>query len=194
MAKALFHKSQRVYVKPVGTWAMIERVVPHWVKDIPEPLKISYDCGLGREFQASELISEKTMNNRDQMEEEDIALEKWRIQRMHNRAGAATNDSHPYPGTYPAVLTDEQDWGGWRVPGAEYDRDPQRIEHQARMIVNAPDLIRIARKLTEVADDQAERFPKELAAAAKRCTSILQYVYELEGDLPEMEAAANDAA
>ena len=27
MAKALFHKNQRVYVKPVGTWALIERVV-----------------------------------------------------------------------------------------------------------------------------------------------------------------------
>ena len=37
MAKALFHKSQRVFVKPVGTWAVIEHVVPHWVKDVDEP-------------------------------------------------------------------------------------------------------------------------------------------------------------
>ena len=27
MAKANFHKNQRVYVKPVGTWALVERVV-----------------------------------------------------------------------------------------------------------------------------------------------------------------------
>ncbi len=30
MAKALFHKSQRVFVKPVGTWAIVEKVIPHW--------------------------------------------------------------------------------------------------------------------------------------------------------------------
>ena len=48
MAKALFHKSQRVFVKPVGTWATVEHVVPHWVKDVNEPLRVTYDCGLGR--------------------------------------------------------------------------------------------------------------------------------------------------
>ena len=48
MAKAQFHKNQRVYVKPVGTWALIERVVPHWVKGIEEPIRIHYDVGLGR--------------------------------------------------------------------------------------------------------------------------------------------------
>jgi len=55
MAKALFHKNQRVYVKPVGTWALVERVVPHWVKGIDEPIRIHYDLGLGREFSADEL-------------------------------------------------------------------------------------------------------------------------------------------
>ena len=48
MAKAQFHKNQRVYVRPVGTWAVIERVVPQWVKDMDEPLRIHYDVGLGR--------------------------------------------------------------------------------------------------------------------------------------------------
>ena len=37
MAKAQFHKNQRVYVKPVGTWALIEHVVPHWAKGLDEP-------------------------------------------------------------------------------------------------------------------------------------------------------------
>ncbi len=50
------------------------------------------------------------------------------------------------PGTYPVVATDEGSNGGWRVGGSEYDRDPQRVEHQARMIVHTPDLMRIARR------------------------------------------------
>ena len=28
MAKAQFHKNQRVYVRPVGTWALVEKVIP----------------------------------------------------------------------------------------------------------------------------------------------------------------------
>ena len=28
MAKAKYHKAQRVFVKPVGTWAYVEAVVP----------------------------------------------------------------------------------------------------------------------------------------------------------------------
>jgi len=46
MAKAQFHKNQRVYVKPVGTWALIEHVVPHWAKGLDEPIRIHYDVGL----------------------------------------------------------------------------------------------------------------------------------------------------
>jgi hypothetical protein len=45
MAKAQFHKNQRVYVKPVGTWALIERVIPHWAKGLDEPLRVYYDVG-----------------------------------------------------------------------------------------------------------------------------------------------------
>ena len=46
MAKAKYHKSQRVFVKPVGTWAYVEAVVPQWVKGCEEPIKIAYDCGM----------------------------------------------------------------------------------------------------------------------------------------------------
>ena len=55
MAKAQFHKNQRVFVKPVGTWALIERVIPQWTKGLEEPIRILYDVGLGREFGADEL-------------------------------------------------------------------------------------------------------------------------------------------
>jgi len=59
--KANFHKNQRVYVKPVGTWAAVEKVVPQWAKGIDEPLRIFYDVGLGREFAAEELQAEQPL-------------------------------------------------------------------------------------------------------------------------------------
>lgn len=60
MAKAQFHKNQRVYVKTVGTWTQIEKVLPHWTKGLEEPFRIFYDVGLGREFAAEELESDTT--------------------------------------------------------------------------------------------------------------------------------------
>ncbi|MEL7129609.1 MAG: hypothetical protein AAGK23_08680 [Pseudomonadota bacterium] len=181
MAKAIFHKAQRVYVKPVGTWALVREVIPHWVKDVDEPLRVTYDVGLGREFNAGELISESSMRGRDSQEgEDDLELEHWRVFRMKNRwQGNESAQAHPYPGTFPVVMTDDNDWGGWRVPGAEYDRDPQRIEHQARMIANAPHMVRLIRQFTECAARQPENVPSELIPLAKRATSILRHIFEL---------------
>jgi hypothetical protein len=112
MAKAKFHKSQRVFVKPVGTWAHVEAVVPQWVKGCEEPIKIAYDCGMGREFA------------QDELEEESTALQTnaanglggtWRVLRGHNRWKSAEQcGHHPHPGTHPMVVTTERDWGGWR--------------------------------------------------------------------------------
>src|SRR5690349_24276145 len=117
MAKAQFHKNQRVYVKPVGTWALIERVVPHWAKGLDEPLRVFYDVGLGREFAAEELQHEETAVR----ETSDVGSETWRIVRARNKwQSAEDSSSHPFPGTHPVVMTGETDWGGWRVPGAEY--------------------------------------------------------------------------
>ena len=53
----------------------------------------------------------------------------WRVMRGHNRRKSAEQcGHHPHPGTHPMVVTTERDWGGWNVPGAEYDLDPYRIE------------------------------------------------------------------
>lgn len=185
MAKALFHKNQRVFVKPVGTWALVERVIPHWVKDVDQPLKVTYDVGLGREFVANELVSEGAMRETDKIEDEDDFLyENWRIHRAKARwQGAEANPSHPYPGTYPVIFTDEQDWGGWRVPGAEYDRDPARIEHQARMVVNAPDMLRLLKAVADFATEQPENCPNEILAISKRCAAILRHVYDVNEEL-----------
>lgn len=181
MAKALFHKSQRVYVKPVGTYALIEKVIPHWVKGVEEPLRVTYDTGLGREFTAGELVSEDTMRGRStDAVHEDALLEQWRIQRQSNRwQGDGDTAHHPYPGTYPVVLTDDSDWGGWRVPGAEYNRDPARIEHQARMIVNSPDLVRICKSLLQTAQRNKADVPADMLPALKRANLILRHVYDV---------------
>ena len=127
MAKAQFHKNQRVYVRPVGTWALVERVVPHWAKGLEEPLRIYYDVGLGREFAAEELQSEEPVS-----ETAPNGGQAWRIVRARNKWQPAEDCArHPLPGTFPVVITGDTEWGGWRVPGAEYDLDPQAVESQA---------------------------------------------------------------
>ncbi len=186
MAKALFHKSQRVFVKPVGTWAVIEQVVPHWVKDVNEPLRITYDCGLGRPFHAHELVSEQTVHNQNRVsdDDEDMMLEHWNVERrLIKWRPSEFGVTLANPGTYPVVATDEGGTGGWRVGGAEYDRDPQRVEHQARMIVHTPDLMRLARKIAEFASANPDELPLELKQVAQHCAMILRDVYRLDEEI-----------
>ena len=188
MAKALFHKNQRVYVKPVGTWASIERVVPQWVKGVDEPSRIFYDVGLGRDFSASELTAED-QNKQLREDEEDIGAESWRLVRARNKWQVTESAKHhPFPGTFPVVVTDEHDWGGWRVPGSEYDRDPQRIEFQARMIVAAPRLLRLVKKLTETASSDPD-VPQEIVDVARDSVTVLRYVYDIPDGSPTATAA-----
>ena len=174
MAKAVFHKGQRVYVKPVATWAMIEHVQPQWVKGVEEPLRVTYDVGLGRDFQAHELAAE----DREPTKPDLLETENWRILRSVNRLSAEARDAnHPFPGTYPVVVTDEKDWGGWRVPMAEYDRDPGRIEHQARVMANALLLMRVARELIEFATDHPHETPAALQDLARQSEMVLSAIY-----------------
>jgi hypothetical protein len=172
MAKASFHKNQRVYVKPVGTWALIERVVPHWAKGIDEPIRIHYDVGLGREFAAEELLCEEPLPEKPNDQEN-----QWRVIRARNKWQPTEDCSrHPVPGTYPVVITGETDWGGWRVPGAEYDLDPAKVEEQARLIANAPQLAGFANALVDWARKSGEEMPNELAELAHRAQDILTEV------------------
>ena len=172
MAKAQFHKNQRVYVKPVGTWALIEHVVPHWAKGIDEPIRIHYDVGLGREFAAEELLAEEPLPDRGT----DDTFH-WRVVRARNKWQPTEDCSrHPVPGTYPVVITGDADWGGWRVPGAEYDLDPAKVEEQARLIANAPQLAGFANALVDWARKSGEEMPNELAELAHRAQDILTEV------------------
>lgn len=172
MAKAQFHKNQRVYVKPVGTWALVEHVVPHWAKGIDEPIRIHYDVGLGREFAAEELLSEEPLGDGNAQ-----YAAGWRVVRARNKWQPAEDCArHPVPGTYPVVVTGEAEWGGWRVPGAEYDLDPTKVEEQARLIAFAPQLAAFADALVEWARKSGEDMPNALAELAHRAQDILAEV------------------
>ncbi len=185
MAKAQFHKNQRVYVKPVGTWAQIEHVLPQWVKDVEEPIRITYDVGLGREFGAEELASEATS---EQVSGYDG--ENWRVMRGKNKWQQPDECSHhPHPGTYPIVVTGENDWGGWRVPGSEYDLYPERIEFQARLISGSIRLYRLTRELVGYAEDQPENISNELMSLIQDAKQTLKAVEQNPEGLSEETVA-----
>jgi len=162
MAHAQFHKNQRVYVRPVGTWAQVERVIPHWTKGLDVPIRIHYDVGLGREFDAEELQAETSQGSTSD------DGEHWRVARARNKWQSDTETaSHPYPGTHPVVVTGEIEGGGWRVPGAEYAISPARIEKQARLIASAPGLECIVRKLAEWSKTSSGSIPESLVQVMK---------------------------
>jgi hypothetical protein len=74
------------------------------------------------------------------------------------------------------VVTGETEWGGWRVPGAEYDLDPLKIEEQARLIAYAPQLATFASALVDWARKSGEDMPNVLAELAHRAQDILSEV------------------
>jgi hypothetical protein len=185
MAKALFHKGQRVFVKSVGTWATVEQVLPQWVKGCEEPLKVFYDVGLGREFAGHELVGEEA--KRAKRFDDDI--ENWRVLRLRCHWEFDGTDPHdPKRGTFPVMVTDNLDWGGWRVPKAEYDRDPDRIEFQARVLANGLRLLRVARELALFGEEHP-KLPPVLAQLVARADDILREVHHDPGATLEAMAA-----
>ena len=173
MAKAQFHRHQKVWVESVGAWAVIEKLNPIWAKGFDEPVRITYDLGLGREFLANELTAEAPA----QAVGLDPNEPSWRILRTRNKWQQPEDcGHHPMPGTFPVVVTDAQDWGGWRVPGAEYDRDPRKFERQARLIASAPQLARIAQMLTDMVAEAPEDAPPAVAELARNADRLLRFV------------------
>lgn len=176
MAKAQFKKNQRVWVDSVGAWATVERVVPAWVGGLTEPVRVTYDVGLGRMFHAFEL----TADPRDAPD--PPSQENWRVGRGPNRWRSRDDaPKHPMPGTYPVVYTDPQDWGGWRVPRSEYDRDPARIESQARMIAAAPKMRALIQDLITIVANGAAT-PEVLRGLARRAATLELELRDLHGD------------
>jgi hypothetical protein len=163
VAKAQFYKHQKVWVQAVGAWAVIEKIIPVWTKGFDEPVKITYDVGLGRDFRADELRADDAT--------ESLLTPSgstWRLMRARNKWQDPEECAHhPFPGTFPVVVTDANDWGGWRTPGAEYDRDPHKIEWQARLIANAPVLLKLAQELSASVAEAPEDATPELLRLAK---------------------------
>ena len=192
MARAQFQKGQKVWVESVGAWAQVEKVLPVWAKGFDEPVRITYEVGLGREFQAAELQLPAEDNAAD------ATLGDWRILRARNKwQEPADCAHHPFPGSYPVVVTDKADWGGWRVPGAEYDRDPERIEFQSRLIAAAPDLMELARELIETVSEAPDDAPPESLHLARRARDVLRRITDVlaaPGDTARAPAAAAEDA
>jgi hypothetical protein len=175
VAKAQFHKHQKVWVEAVGAWASVERLIPVWSKGFEEPVRITYDVGLGREFMAHELRA--VDDNKGGAAAEDAG--EWRLMRARNKWQPPEECvHHPYPGTFPVVVTDKQDWGGWRVPGAEYDRDPHKMEFQARLIASAPRLLAMARALDAFVAEAPHDAPHEIQRIARLAAEVDRYISE----------------
>ncbi len=187
MAKAVFQKNQRVWVESVGCWAQVEKIVAIWAKGFDEPVRLTYDVGLGREFFAHELKPE------DQAADSLQGSENWRLLRAKNKWQQPEDCAHhPFPGTYPIVVTDPNDWGGWRTPGAEYDRDPMQIERQARMIASTPRLQAIARELIEMVAEAPDDAPPAMLELARKAAAVERYINEVPAaaEMPENDGAA----
>ena len=152
---------------------------------------MTYDVGLGREFHAHELKPEDRVEDADG----ERPGEGWRLMRAKNKWQQEGDCSHhPFPGTYPVVVTDEADWGGWRTPGAEYDRDPNKMERQARLIASAPRLRAIARELMAMVAEAPEDAPPAIAELARKAAAIERYVEEVPAAAaPTPERASNAA-
>jgi hypothetical protein len=135
-------------------------------------VRITYDVGLGRPFGADELQAEEVA-----MTEIDNGGENWRVVRYRNKWQRPEDcGHHPFPGTYPVIVTGEKDWGGWRTPGAEYDLDPERIELQARVMSNALRLLKITRHLVDYAKRAPEKVSNELTSISRDAEAVIKAI------------------
>ena len=111
MARAQFQKGQKVWVECVGAWAQIEKVQPVWAKGFEEPVRVTYDIGLGREFLGHELLlptDDPAASNGD----------LWRLMRAKNKWQTPDECSHhPFPGTYPVDRCGAEADGPGRTTG-----------------------------------------------------------------------------
>ena len=100
-------------------------------------------------------------------------VEEWRVVRARNKWQSNEESAlHPYPGTYPVVITSENEWGGWRVPGAEYALSPTRIERQARLMTCTPRMAAIIKGLAALEKIPAADVPATLEDLVAKCRDI----------------------
>ena len=150
--------------------------MPHWTKGLDEPLRDLLRRGLGREFSADELQAETPST----AVQRDVTKAGASIRARNKWQPAEDCARHPVPGTYPVVITGQAEWGGWRVPGAEYDLDPPRVERQARLIASAPQFEIFAQDLVEWARKIRRRHAEPLADLAHEAQDLLAHVNQPE--------------
>jgi hypothetical protein len=101
--------------------------------------------------------------------------DKWRIVRAHTRwQEPQETTGHPFPRTYPVVVTGEADWGGWRVPGSEYALGPARMEQQARMIASTPQMMALLKELVDIGKKSPET-PMSMREQLKKAAGVIAY-------------------
>ena len=82
-------------------------------------------------------------------------------------------------------------------PGAEYDRDPERIEFQSRLIAAAPDLMDLARELVETVSEAPDDAPPESLHLARRARDVLRQITDVlaaPGDAARISTTAAEEA
>jgi hypothetical protein len=79
------------------------------------------------------------------------------------------------------------------VPGAEYDRDPRKIEFQARLIASAPALHGIIRALVELVGEAPDDAPGDLQALVRKDMAVERYMQEIPAASGEPALTAHPA-
>lgn len=149
-----------------------------------EPVRIAYEVGLGRDFLAEELSGEERDKSAG-----PVKHQNWRILRTRNKWQTAEEcANHPFPGTFPVVVTDAKDWGGWRTPGAEYDRDPKGVEMQARIMSNGLRLLSIAERMAAAVDNNAADASADFVELAREARAISRYINDIPAAAPAIAA------
>ncbi len=80
------------------------------------------------------------------------------------------------------------------MPGAEYDRDPQRIEFQSRLIAAAPELMDLAREILASVAEAPDDAPPESVRLARRAQTVLRRITDVLAPPPEASRTGSGEA
>ena len=75
------------------------------------------------------------------------------------------------------------------MPGAEYDRDPHKIEQQARLVACAPKLMKLVRDLANMVGESTEEASPEMLRLGKAANTLLRHITE-QPVAPDVQAVA----
>ena len=79
------------------------------------------------------------------------------------------------------------------MPGAEYDRDPDQIEFQARLIAASPALMALAERMAAAVDDAPDDAPPEMRSLAKDARAALKSIKDVLSTAPNLTVAPKES-